>query len=129
MEEEVVTNFGKYNLSTYEEPEYKLKSKEFPPYDGVIPQMNQRYISYNKELANLDKVICFPTRLESTSAVFSYGHDLFYARINPESNFDRLHESFKSGMFLTTLGVLVMMLLTAHTYIKSTETKETFNLR
>ena len=85
-----MTNFGKYNITTYSEPDYYVKSTEFPQYDGVIPQMNTKFISYDLELVGLENLLCFSTRLESTTAVFSYGHDLFYARVNPEANFDRL---------------------------------------
>jgi hypothetical protein len=83
------TGFGKYNLSTYEEPEYEVKSKDFPTYDGVIPHINAKFISYEIELANLRNVISFSTKLESTSAVLAFGHDLFYARVTPEHEYQR----------------------------------------
>ena len=39
-ENEIKSNFGKYNISTYEEKEINIKTKEFPFYDAVIPQAN-----------------------------------------------------------------------------------------
>jgi hypothetical protein len=84
------TGFGKYNLSTYDEPEYNVKSKEFPPYDGVIPHINAKFISYEVDLANLKNLITFSTKLESTSGVLAYGHDIFFMRVNPEGSFDAL---------------------------------------
>lgn len=67
-----------------------VKSELFPPYDGVIIQRNTQFISYNLQLIDLRDVYTFATRLESTSAVIAFGHDIFCARITAESNFDRL---------------------------------------
>ena len=75
---------------------------------------------------DLRNLVTFSTRLESTSVVFTYGHDLFAARINPESNFDRLHENFKANLFLGTIGVLITALYIGHTYLKSTEIQEQY---
>ena len=111
------------------EPDYYVKSTEFPQYDGVIPQMNTKFISYDLELVGLENLLCFSTRLESTTAVFSYGHDLFYARVNPEANFDRLGETFKAGIFMATLATLVIALIVAGKYIKKRDTHADFLLR
>jgi len=74
-------------------------------------------------------VLAFPTRLESTSAVLSFGHDIFYARINPEANFDRLHENFKAPLLFATIAGLVLALYGAMAYTSSNETKEKFLLK
>lgn len=127
-EEAKAITFGKYNLSQ-EEHIVDVKSPMFPPYDGVIAQRNTRFISYDLHLVDLQNIVAFPTRLESTSAVLSYGHDIFYARINPESNFDRLHENFKSPLLFGTIAGLVIALYASMAYTSSNEMKEKFLLK
>lgn len=95
----------------------------------MLQHSNQKFISYDLELIGLENLLCFSTRLESTTAVFSYGHDLFYARVNPEANFDRLHESFKANLFLGTIAFLVLALGFASYYVKNRETHNDFLLR
>jgi hypothetical protein len=41
-------------------------------------------MSYDLEILGVTKVQTFSTRLESTSQVFVYGHDLFLARTQPD---------------------------------------------
>ena len=120
--------FGKYNM-TQEEHIVDVKSAMFPPYDGVIAQRNTRFISYDLHLVDLKSIIAFPTRLESTSAVFAFGHDLFYARINPEGNFDRLHENFKAPMLFGIIVALLLALYASQKYTSQTELKEKFLLQ
>ena len=72
----------------------EMKSPMLPPYDGVIPQRNTKFVSYDLELVGLENVQTFSTRLESTSCVIATGHDIFFARVTAESSFDRLHENF-----------------------------------
>jgi len=124
----IVSTFGKYNV-TPEEHVVDVKSAFFPQYDGVIAQRNTRFISYDLQLVDLRNIVAFPTRLESTSAVLAFGHDIFYARINPESNFDRLHEGFKAPLLFGTIAGLILALYAATVYVKSSEAKEQFLLK
>jgi hypothetical protein len=62
------------------------------------------------QLVDLRKLYAFSTRLESTTAVLATGHDIFFARIAPEGNFDRLHENFKGVILLGVVGGLMVAL-------------------
>ena len=116
-----------YKLNKTEDVEMiDIKSTLFPPYDGVIPQKNTRYISYDLSLLDLQDIYTFPTRLESTSAVLVTGHDIFFARVTAESIFDRLHENFNSaGLFAAIVGLFVLLYV-ANTYVKSKESHDKF---
>ena len=104
----------------------ELKDKNLPPYDGVIPQKNTKYISYDLNLIDLRKLYTFSTSLESTSAVIAFGHDFFYARINPEGSFDRLHENFRGEYILAVISGLIVLIHIAQSYIKNKEQRETW---
>jgi len=66
------------------------------------------------------------TRLESTTAILAYGHDVFGARVMPQGNFDRLDENFKGALLFGTIAGLVISLYAAQIYIKSKEVREAF---
>ena len=118
-----------YKLNKTEEELIDVKSKQFPPYDGVIPQKNTNYISYNLQLIGLNKIYTYSTRLESTSAVLVTGHDIFYARVTAESIFDRLHDNFKSEYIAIAVGGLVTLLYVAGIYVKNKDAREAFLLK
>lgn len=89
-----------------------LKSKELPLYDAVIPIISTRYISYGLNLLHLREIKAFPTRLESTSQVLTYGFDVFFMKITPENQFDLLQEYFNyTLLFLFIAGLALSALL------------------
>lgn len=84
----------------------ELKDTTKPPYDAVIPIESTKYLSYGLDLTDLQEIKAFPTRLESTSQVLAYGHDMFFTRVSPENNFDLLQENFNYTMlFLFIAGL------------------------
>jgi len=103
-----------------------VKSTLFPPYDGVIPQKNTRFISHDVHLVDLKSIYTMETRLESTTTVLAIGHDIFGARINPEGNFDRLHENFDAKFLFGSILFLFFAVYAAQVYVKQRETRENF---
>jgi hypothetical protein len=119
----------KYLTNATEESIIDVKSNQYPMYDGVIPQKNTRYISYDLPLLGLKNVYTFSTRLESTSAVLVTGHDIFYARVTAESVFDRLHEGFRAEYLAVSIGGLLVVLWAAGVYVKGKESRESYLLK
>ena len=74
-------------------------------------------------------MITFSTRLESTSALVVYGHDLFFARVNAEGSFDRLDQNFKNVLLFGTIATLVLALYGTSSYSQSVEAKDKFLLK
>ena len=98
-----------------------IKSDKFPMYDPVIPQINTKFISFDLQLINLQKIQTFPTRLESTTQVFAYGHDLFLGRVKPDGTFDLLDEEFNYMLLFAFIGFL----LVANVFAAQMQKKET----
>lgn len=98
-----------------------IKSDKFPMYDPVLPQINTKFVTYDLQLTNLERIQTFSSRLESTTQVFAYGHDLFLARVNPDGSFDLLDEEFN---FMLLFGVIGLILV-ANVYGSSMVKKET----
>lgn len=86
----------------------ELKSKVYTPYNAMIPKMDKHFASYNQQLIGMSNVLTFSTRLESTSVVFAYGHDLFMARVRPDGQFDILQEDFKFELLFAFIGFLII---------------------
>jgi hypothetical protein len=85
-----------------------IKSDKFPMYDPVIPQVNTKFLTYDLQLTNLDKIQTFSSRLESTTQVFAYGHDLFLARVKPDGSFDLLDEEFNFTLLFGVIGLILV---------------------
>lgn len=119
----------KYLLNETTDAPPDVKSQQFPPYDGVIPQKNTRYVSYDLPLIDLKQVYTLPTRLESTSAVLVTGHDLFYARVTAESTFDRLHEGFQAQFLLLSIGGLLALFYAGQLYVQRKDARESYLLK
>lgn len=45
----------------------QLKTDKLPPYDGILPEVATKVISYDLPLISLGRVIALSTRLESTT--------------------------------------------------------------
>ncbi len=105
-----------------------LKNKELPPYDAVIPIISIRYLSYGLNLLHLKEIKAFPTRLESTSQVLSYGFDIFFMRISPENTFDMLQEYFNYTLLFLFIGGLALTTLIIRNYVQKSKRQTTFTL-
>lgn len=92
----------------------------------MIQQVNTNFVSYDLVLSRLDHIMTFATRLESTTGVLVYGHDVFFARIMPEGNFDRLHENFQATLLYGVIAFLVGGLVIAQKYVENKEKRETY---
>ena len=103
-----------------------LKSDKFPMYDPVIPQLNTKFITYDMQLIGLSAIQTFPSRLESTTTVFAYGHDLFLARVSPDGSFDLLDEEFNFKLLFGFIVLILAANLYAAKIMKKEQTRTQF---
>lgn len=73
------------------------------PYSPFVPVRPRNIITYSKEILGLRKIWATPTKLESTTLVFSAGIDLHSARHTPSGAFDLLADDFKAELLLVLL--------------------------
>jgi hypothetical protein len=107
----------------------KLKSMAYPRYDPVQPLFNTNYVSYDLELSDLRSINTYPTKLESTSQVFVYGHDLFLARVYPDSKFDLLQSDFPFPLIFTGIAALIVLTFVAQKWTKDHGERKNFLMR
>jgi len=106
--------------------ELQLKSDRFPVYDPVIPSFDVRFLTYDINLVGLNKLQTFSTKLESTSQVFAYGHDLFLARIRPDNKFDMIDEDFNYALLFLGIVVLFGVNYALSSFMKKEKSKKEF---
>jgi ER membrane protein complex subunit 1 len=103
-----------------------LKSDKFPMYDPVIPQLNTKFVTYDLQLVGLERIQTFSSRLESTTQVFAYGHDLFLARVKPDGSFDLLDEEFNYFMLFGCIVLILFGNLYMSRMVKKEQTRTQF---
>jgi hypothetical protein len=106
----------------------ELKSVDYPAYDAVIPYISTKYLSYDLHLVDQKDIKAFPTRLESTTQIISYGFDLFCIRVSPENNFDLLQENFNYSLLFLIIGGLAVVLYVVKEYVRGSTNKSNFLL-
>ena len=106
--------------------ELQLKSNKFQVYDPVIPSFDVRFLTYDLPLIGLEKMCTFSTKLESTSQVLAYGHDLFLSRIRPDNKYDMIDEDFNYALlFLAIIGLFGTNYMLSK-YLKNEKSKKEF---
>ena len=106
--------------------ELQLKSNKFPVYDPVVPSFDVRFLTYDLNLVGIDHMTTFSTKLESTSQVFAYGHDLFLSRIRPDNKYDMIDEDFNYALLFLAIVGLFATNYALSKYLKSEKSKKEF---
>ena len=75
-------------------------------YHPVLPLDPKLYLTHSREVVGIKKLISRPTRLESTSLVFGFGHDVFGTRLTPSLAYDVLNPAFNKVQLLFTVVAL-----------------------
>lgn len=68
------------------------------------------YLTYNKNLANLEHMRFSSSDLESTIFILAYGVDLFLVRSSPDRAFDMLADGFN---YVQLIGVMTIATIAA----------------
>lgn len=76
------------------------------PYSEWLPIFPQSYVAGPQTVAKLRGLVVAAARVESTSLLFAYGLDMFYARLAPSQTFDLLGEEFSYALLAATLAAL-----------------------
>jgi hypothetical protein len=100
------------------------KEEGLIPYNPNLPIIPHHVITTRHQVAGLRGLVASPSRLESTSLVFSFGLDLFYTRVMPSKMYDTLDDhEFSYALLIVTLMSLVVGTAVASVAVKSKELK------
>lgn len=125
-EEAVTLTVSAFTIEEEDKTKIELKNKDLPAYEAVIPHMINQYLSYDLILLNLKDIKIFRTRLESTSQVFVYGHDLFMTLMTPDNKFDMVQEDFNFKLlFAAIIGLIIANFALIH-FKNSKESSKAF---
>jgi len=78
------------------------------PYDPRVIPHPSNYLSSNRTILGVKHIITAQAHVESSSLIFSYGHDNFFTIVCPSKSFDFLESDFNYiGLFLTVVVVSI----------------------
>ncbi|CEM29319.1 unnamed protein product [Vitrella brassicaformis CCMP3155] len=79
------------------------REEGIPPYAPTLPITHTDMLSYYQQVCHLRGISTYPTELESTSLLFAYGLDLFFAPVQPAKGFDVLSSTFNYPLLSVSL--------------------------
>jgi len=82
------------------------KEEPVPPYAPVMPLRPTDVLTYYNPIGKVTGIASAPTALESTSLVFSYGLDLFFAPVQTAKAYDVLSPGFQYGLLYASVGTV-----------------------
>ena len=86
-------------------------NEKFPEHTYFLPFLPASYLSYNLNLATMNKIIFSPTDMESTIFTLCYGSDLFMIRNAPDKTFDMITEDFNHVVLILILAAATIGIL------------------
>ena len=89
---------------TQEEAKTAVK---LPLYHPMLPFDSTKYVTQGQSVARLDGITSGASGLESTSAVFAHGLDLFFTQVAATQKFDVLPDTFSRIQLCAGLALLV----------------------
>ncbi|KAH7658285.1 Quinoprotein alcohol dehydrogenase-like protein [Dioscorea alata] len=105
-------------------PSQAEKEEGIIPLTDTLPIIPQSYSTHSHQVEGLRDIVTIPTKLESTTLVFSYGVDLFFTRIAPSRTYDSLTEDFSYALLLITIIALVAAIIVTWILSEKKELRE-----
>ncbi|OVA20302.1 protein of unknown function DUF1620 [Macleaya cordata] len=105
-------------------PTQAEKEEGIIPLSDSLPIIPQSYVTHSLQVEGLRSIVTIPTKLESTSLVFSYGVDLFFTRIAPSRIYDSLTEDFSYALLLLTIVALIAAIFVTWVLSEKKELRE-----
>jgi hypothetical protein len=89
-----------------------------PSYETQLTLSPHQMLNYWKPVHGIQTMLSIPTRLESTSILFAYGHDIYITIVTPSDTFDRLKDSFSKSLLLITLISLFLATIATAKWVR-----------
>jgi hypothetical protein len=87
--------------------------EQIQPYSPMVVIPPTQVVSLTNQVVATRGIVSSPTKLESSSLVFSYGLDCFFAVVQPSNAFDTLPPGFNyPTMYVSVIGVFAALIFT-----------------
>ncbi|KAG8376639.1 hypothetical protein BUALT_Bualt09G0084400 [Buddleja alternifolia] len=100
------------------------KEEGIIPLTDSLPVIPQSYVTHALKVEGVKGIVTVPTKLESTTLVFSYGIDLFFTRLAPSRTYDSLTEDFSYALLLITIVALLAAIFVTWIWSEKKELQE-----
>lgn len=86
--------------------------------------LSQSYLTHSLQVEALRGIVSIPSKLESTTLVFTYGVDLFYTQLAPSRTYDSLTDEFSYALLLITIAALVAAIVVTWIWSEKKELRD-----
>lgn len=93
-------------------------------YKGHIDFVPVDTLSYGLEIAGVREIVSSASALESTSLVFCFGLDLFFARRAPSKEFDLLSPDFSRVGLMSTMFALGVAIVVSRRMVEAKKIRD-----
>lgn len=83
------------------------KDEYIAPYSPIIPLKPTDVLTYHNSVTGVTGIASSPTKLESTSIVFTYGLDLFFTPVQTAKAYDVLPPGFDYKLLYVSVAVVI----------------------
>merc|ERR1719265_2947186 len=91
------------------------KEEAMPPYNAMLPLKPTDVLTHYNPMSRVVGIASSPTALESTSIVFCYGLDLYFAPVQTAKAYDVLRPGFNYTLLYASVGsVLACFIVTSY---------------
>lgn len=90
------------------------KEEVLPPYHPVLPLKPTDILTHYNPMSQVRGIVSSPTALESTSIVFCYGLDLFFAPVQTAKAYDVLSPGFNYKLLYASVGLVVVLFIVTY---------------
>lgn len=95
------------------------KDEGLPPYMPLIRHTHTDVLTHQHSVGKVTGFISSPTNLESTSLLFSYGLDLFFAPVQTAKAYDVLSPGFNYKLLYASVTLVISMVIFTSYWAKS----------
>uniref|UniRef100_A0A0E0KZZ2 ER membrane protein complex subunit 1 n=1 Tax=Oryza punctata TaxID=4537 RepID=A0A0E0KZZ2_ORYPU len=105
-------------------PTQQEKEEGIIPLTDALPIIPTSYVTHSLQVEALRGIVSIPSKLESTTLVFTYGVDLFYTQLAPSRTYDSLTDEFSYALLLITIAALVAAIVVTWIWSEKKELRD-----
>ncbi|EEE62894.1 hypothetical protein OsJ_17698 [Oryza sativa Japonica Group] len=105
-------------------PTQQEKEEGIIPLTDALPIIPTSYLTHSLQVEALRGIVSIPSKLESTTLVFTYGVDLFYTQLAPSRTYDSLTDEFSYALLLITIAALVAAIVVTWIWSEKKELRD-----
>ncbi|XP_006654166.1 ER membrane protein complex subunit 1 [Oryza brachyantha] len=105
-------------------PTQQEKEEGIIPLTDALSIIPTSYVTHSLQVEALRGIVSIPSKLESTTLIFTYGVDLFYTQLAPSRTYDSLTDEFSYALLLITIVALIAAIVVTWIWSEKKELRD-----